>query len=131
MRGIAIFLYRMRSPGQASSVDGMPVASKIAGVVALCLYNQPWEAFVSNFSGAYYVVSGVPFAVALVTPQAVSSQKAISDAIDYFARFFPQVPIVLARQMPDGRTKFWGRDDLISYLVKDPNPVPWRDYTTG
>lgn len=84
----------------------------------------------SNFSGAYYVVGGVSFAVALVTPQAVSSQKAMSEAVDYFAQYFPQVPIVLARQMADGGIRFWGRDDLIRYLAEDPNPVPWRNYTT-
>lgn len=84
----------------------------------------------SRFSGAYYVVGGIPFAVALVTPQAVSSEKTIAETVQYFSRFFPQVPIVLARQMPNGQIRFWGREDLINYLAKDPNPVPWRDYTT-
>lgn len=85
----------------------MPVAGTGSDIVVFSLCGKPWEAFVSNFSGAYYIVGGVPFAVALVKPQAVSSQKAINDAVAYFARFFPQVPIVLATAMPDGRTKFW------------------------
>lgn len=78
----------------------------------------------SNYSGAYYVVNGVSFAVLLVGSAAVSSQKSRDDTTSFFRPFFPQVPIVLAIRLQDGRLQFWGDQNLTKYLA-NAGEVRW------
>jgi hypothetical protein len=86
------------------------------------------EVKMSNFSGAYYVVNGVAFAVLLVTNSSVSSQKAIEDATAYFGQFIPGVPIILATQLPDRRLKFWGEPTITKYLANSGD-VRWSNWS--
>lgn len=82
----------------------------------------------SNFSGAYYVVNGVAFAVLLVTNSSVSSQKAIDDATAYFSKFIPGVPIILAVQLQNRRLQFWGEKTITKYLANS-GEVRWCNWS--
>ena len=82
----------------------------------------------SNFSGAYYVVNGVAFAVLLVTNSSVSSLKAIDETTADFRQFIPGVPIVLSIQLQDGRLKFWGDQSITKYLANS-GEVRWCNWS--
>lgn len=82
----------------------------------------------SEFSGSYYVVRGVPFAVVLVRPQSFSSEKHMQELASAFSKFFPQVPIVLAAEGSNGY-RLWGQGDLVDYLSRS-GPIQWKTYST-
>lgn len=84
----------------------------------------------SNFNGAYFVVRGTAFAVVLVKPQAMASERTREDVTEAFSRYFPQVPIVLATETPNGNLTFWGREDLIDYLARRDVSINWCNYST-
>jgi hypothetical protein len=82
----------------------------------------------SSYSGSYYVVSGVSFAVLLVGSGAVSSQRSRDETTAFFQPFFPQIPIVFAIQDQNRRLTFWGEKRLTDYLVK-AGPVQWSNWS--
>lgn len=82
----------------------------------------------ANFYGAYYVVSGVSFAVLLVASSSANTQHARESTTAYFQPFFPNVPIVLAIRLTDGRLQFWGESNLTKYLAK-AGEVRWCDWS--
>lgn len=82
----------------------------------------------SNFNGAYYVVSGASFAVLLVANSSASSQKAREETTAYFRQFFPEVPIVLAVQLADRRLQFWGAPNITKYLA-NAGEVRWCNWS--
>lgn len=82
----------------------------------------------SNFSGAYYVVSGVSFAVLLVANSSVSSQRSRDETTAYFRQFIPGVPIVLANQLPDRRLQFWGDQNITKYLA-NAGEIRWCNWS--
>jgi hypothetical protein len=84
----------------------------------------------SDFNGAYFVVGGLAFAAVKVRPQAVSSERSREETTAYFRKFFPQVPILLAVQSPDGRITFWGEEVLAKYLAKNAHAINWCIYST-
>ncbi|OLU22949.1 hypothetical protein BVH03_22120 [Pseudomonas sp. PA15(2017)] len=83
----------------------------------------------SAFQGAYFVVGGVPFAAVIVRQSAVSSEKAIRDAVAFFQPYFPSVEIALAVPDQQGGIRFWGRRDVVDYLASVPQ-IQWCNYTT-
>lgn len=73
---------------------------------------------------------GVTFVVVVVKRHIVQHAQQAKDAIQSFAHFFPQMPIVLMGQDSRSVPTYFGRQDIARFLSKiDYRRLPWKEFT--
>lgn len=74
---------------------------------------------------------GVTFAVISVPPYAMTSPMSAEHTMRCVKRKnFPQTPVVLVTWDDSGAARFYGRDDLVEFLAKNPETnVDWQQVT--
>ncbi|WP_459902132.1 hypothetical protein [Desulfobaculum senezii] len=82
-----------------------------------------------QFEGALIKEQGVTFAIVVVKQHVLNNSTQREDVQRQFTHFF-QNPVVLMAQNSRGRHDFWGRQDLVDFLVNVPvSSIPWKKYT--
>jgi len=82
-----------------------------------------------RIQGAVIREQGQTFAVVVVKPHVVQNSSEAADAIRSFTPVF-RVPIILMAQDSRGRPTYYGRQDIVKFMVSVPlHAIPWREYT--
>jgi hypothetical protein len=89
------------------------------------------SAVVVTFQGAKITGRGVRFGIAIVQLDAITNQAEADRMIDDVReRAFSGIPVVLMALDPQGTPTYYGRADLVRFLVKvDVGSIPWVEYT--
>ena len=83
-----------------------------------------------KFQGALIKEQGVTFAIVIVKMSVLNSPNESGKAVSSFARYFPEVPIVLMAQDSKGTPKYRGKNDIINFLANTSlSAIPWKEYT--
>ena len=83
-----------------------------------------------KFQGAVIKEQGVTFAVVIVKKHVLDNQNGADKAIQSFAPLFPGHPVVLMAQDHQGRTSYYGREDIAGFMANVPlSAVQWKEYT--
>jgi hypothetical protein len=83
-----------------------------------------------SFDAALVREQGVTFAVVVVNNHTVSSDSERRKAMGAFGTRFPGVPIVLMSQDGRGTPTYWGRPDIVRFLVDVPfEALPWKRFS--
>jgi hypothetical protein len=73
---------------------------------------------------------GVTFAVVPVKPHILDSPAARDQTIGGLQPLWPAAEIVLMAQDGQGRPKYFGRRDIVSFLIESPvEALPWGRWT--
>jgi len=82
-----------------------------------------------TFQGSIIREQGVTFAIVVVKPHIVQSQRAAQDAIRAFQPAFPGVPVALMAQDAFGTPTYYGRQDIVQFLSHVPMQcIPWKEF---
>lgn len=81
--------------------------------------------------GAVIKEQGVTFAVVVVKPSVLQSQREADSLIrQYSVQLFDGLPTVLMAQDSSGVPTYMGRRDLVKFLANVPTEaIPWKRYT--
>ncbi|HFD2045174.1 MAG: hypothetical protein E6936_02190 [Clostridium perfringens] len=83
-----------------------------------------------RFDGAVIEEQGVTFAIVVVKPSAVSTQYSIAETQNYFAQYFPNMPIILMCQDFNGTPTYYGERNIVNFLAGIyMEQIPWKTYT--
>jgi hypothetical protein len=84
----------------------------------------------SSFDGAVINQQGVEFAIAVVRRSVFDTPGTRDQAIMEFSAAFGNLPTVLMAQDSRGVPSYYGRPDIVDFLVSVPmEAVPWQRYT--
>jgi hypothetical protein len=85
-----------------------------------------------RFQGALITEQGITFAVVVVQPHVVGNQKKYDQLMPILQPVFPpDVPIIVMCLNPQGVPLYYGRQDIVNFLVRVPvTAIPWRWYKT-
>ena len=84
----------------------------------------------TTFQGAKIREQGVSFAIVIVKEYVLQSHTESIDACRSFRAFFPGLPIILMAQDSRGIPSYYGRKDIVSFLVGiSMDRIPWKQYT--
>lgn len=73
---------------------------------------------------------GEEFAVIVVKSSITSNLTLAEDSIIEFGEYFPDFPIVLMSQDFKGISTYYGRSDIVDFLINVPLDImPWKRYT--
>lgn len=82
-----------------------------------------------QIDAAVVIEQGVQFAVVIVKKHILDSANDRINALDAFKSIFPHMPIVLMAQDSRGVPNYWGRTDIVKFLINTPlNCIPWKRY---
>jgi hypothetical protein len=86
-----------------------------------------------KFQGAKIRGRGVTFGIAIVQLNVITNGAEADRMIDDFRnRAFSGIPVVLMALDPQGTPTYYGRADLVRFLLKvDVGSIPWMEYTIG
>jgi hypothetical protein len=83
-----------------------------------------------RFQGAVIREQGLTFAVVIVKRHVLDSSNRASEAIAAFRPIFGGVPTVLMAQDHRGTPTYYGRADIVRFMVNVRlAAVPWKEYT--
>lgn len=83
-----------------------------------------------KFQGALVKEQGVTFGIIIVKPHVLNSSSEAASMREFGVRAFGPVPIILMAQNSRGVPVYFGRRDIVKFLVKVPvQAIPWREYT--
>lgn len=83
-----------------------------------------------SFDGAVIKEQGVTFAIVVVKPHVLNTSSSCEETRQGFARYFPNMPIILMAQDSHGIPKYHGRTDIVKFLANvHPSRIPWKRYT--
>lgn len=83
-----------------------------------------------KIQGAVVKEQGQVFAIIIVKQSALSSDYNAQEVARSFAPLFPGMPIVLMAQDTRGVPTYWGRQDIVNFLVSiHISQIPWKEYT--
>ena len=84
-----------------------------------------------TFQGAKIRGRGVTFGIAIVQLNVITNGAEADRMIDDFRnRAFSGIPVVLMAQDPQGTPTYYGRADLVRFLLNvDVGRIPWMEYT--
>jgi hypothetical protein len=72
----------------------------------------------------------VTLAIIMVKRHVIENNLEANRTIDSFTPAFGGVPVVLMGQDGFGRPRYYGRRDLVNFLVNVPvQLIPWKQYT--
>lgn len=73
---------------------------------------------------------GVEFAIIVVKSSITSNPTLAEDTIIEFGKYFSDFPIVLMSQDFKGIPTYYGRTDIVDFLINVPLDImPWKRYT--
>lgn len=80
-------------------------------------------------TGAVIKEQGVTFAIVSVKPYILRYTATAVQARRNFSAFFPNMPIILMAQTPEGAPRYVGRKDIVDFLnTIRINQIPWKQY---
>jgi len=80
--------------------------------------------------GSIVEEQGIRFAVLQVPAYRVESQQEAEEAIASYARLFPSLPVVLMAVGGAAGTTYWGRQDLASFMARQPPAsITWQKFS--
>jgi len=84
----------------------------------------------SKIQGAVIKEQGVTFAIVIVKHHILNSNTKCEEAQRSFRSLFPSMPLILMGQDSQGVPTYWGRKDIINFLVNiHISQIPWKEYT--
>lgn len=82
-----------------------------------------------KFQGAVIKEQGVTFAVIVVKSSVINNRLEAKKIIDSFQPLFPGIPIILMAQDSKGFPHYFGRKDLVKFMVSVPiQAIPWKEF---
>jgi hypothetical protein len=82
-----------------------------------------------TFEGAVIKEQNVTFAIVVVKQHVVDNSVEADRTLVSFRLVFPSLPVVLMGQDSFGRSKFYGRRDIVNFLAHVPlRAIPWKKY---
>lgn len=82
-----------------------------------------------KFQGALIKHQGITFGIIVVTPSALQSITDREKMTLFGRRVFGPIPIVLAAPGSRGTIKYWGPQNIVSFLSKIPaSSIQWKQY---
>lgn len=83
-----------------------------------------------QFEGAVLKEQGITFAIVVVKSHVTSSPTTREETRQSFARFFPNMPIILMSQDSRGIPTYHGRPDISKFLANiDFRRIPFKRYS--
>lgn len=83
-----------------------------------------------KLQGAVVKEQGVTFAIVIVKMNVLDSQTERESMQRNLQQYFPGMPIILMAQDYRGIPKYWGRPDIVNFLVNiSISRIPWKEYT--
>ena len=83
-----------------------------------------------RFQGAIITEQGITFGILIVKNNALDSPTTANGLIAEASAVFGGIPTVLMSQDHTGRARYYGRRDIVDFMVNVPlSAVPWREYT--
>jgi len=82
-----------------------------------------------QFEGAVIKEQGQTFAIVIVKPNILNSNE--KDTVrQEFSKYFQNMPIILMTQNSKGIPTYYGRNDIVAFLVNlHISQIPWKKYT--
>jgi hypothetical protein len=83
-----------------------------------------------SFRGALVREQNVVFAVVEVAPSVMDGGEVwVKAEREKYRPIFPEVPIIFASKLRDGRARYMGRPDIVRFLVSAGwSRIPWKQY---
>jgi len=82
-----------------------------------------------QIEGAIVKEQGITFAIVVVKHTIIQSSSENQEAINAYRHIFPGMPIILMGQDSQGKSTYYGPEDIVNFLAKvDPHRIPWRRY---
>ena len=82
-----------------------------------------------TFDGAVIREQGITFGVMAVKAPVLNDPSRRDASVAQASIAFGGIPVVLMGQAPNGRARFYGRDDLVRFMANVPlSAVPWKRY---
>ncbi len=82
-----------------------------------------------TFEGAVVKEQNVTFAIVVVKHHVVENNLEAQRAISEFSPIFKGLPVVLMGQDAVGCPKYFGRRDIVDFLLRVPvQAIPWKKY---
>jgi len=85
-----------------------------------------------QFQGSIITEQGITFAIISVKQHIVNNKSESEKIILAFTPIFPNIPIILMAFDSIGRATYFGRKDIVNFLVGVPiQNIPWKEYTVN
>ena len=85
-----------------------------------------------TFEGAVIREQGVTFGIVVVKGSALNDPSRRDRLVAEASRVFGGIPTILMAQQADGRTRYYGRQDIVRFMSKVPlGSVPWKRYRSA
>ena len=82
------------------------------------------------FQGEVLKEQGITFAIVIVKKYVIDNSFESKKAIHFFQGIFQGIPVVIMAQDFQGVPVYYGRPDLVNFLVNVPfEAIPWMEYT--
>lgn len=79
--------------------------------------------------GAVIIEQGVTFAIVSVKPFVTQYTTRATAFRREMSFYFPNMPIILMSQSPDGEPHYFGRKDIVDFLKTiRVDQIPWKEY---
>ncbi len=79
--------------------------------------------------GAVIIEQGVTFAIISVKPSITCYTARITAFRHEISNYFPNMPIILLSQEPNGQPHYYGRKDIVDFLkTVRLDQIPWKEY---
>lgn len=85
-----------------------------------------------KFQGAIIQEQGVTFAIVIVKKHIVDNTIEANKIVNKFSTLsiFQNIPIILMAQDFNGVPSYYGRKDIVAFMVHIPlDAIPWKEYT--
>lgn len=83
-----------------------------------------------KFQGAVIKEQGQTFAIVIVKMFVLNSPSERESIQNSARNLFPGMPVILMAQDSRGIPKYWGRTDIVNFLVNIAvSQIPWKEYT--
>ena len=84
----------------------------------------------TRFQGAVIKEQGITFAIIIVKKHIIDSKFSSDNMVKNCQSIFSGIPIVLMAQDYKGIPHYYGRTDIVNFMIKVPlQAVPWKEYT--
>lgn len=84
-----------------------------------------------QLEGAIIKEQGQTFAIIIVKSHILNSNEK-DDVAQSFSKYFPGMPIILMAQNSSGTPTYYGKKDIVAFLVKlHISQIPWKKFTFG
>ena len=72
---------------------------------------------------------GIKFVVVAVNKSTLTIPSIKAQILNYCSSLFPNMPVILATQSSKGVPTYFGREDIVNFLVdKEFLKLPWKGY---